>query len=385
MSRRTDWIVFAEDWGAHPSTTQHLVAHFAPEDRVLWIDSLGMRSPTLSRRDLARVLGRLQRSLVPRAPSTDACPADDAPGRTPDRVLRPPFLPWHGRAAARALNGPLLGRAVSAALRSLGMDRPVLVTANPIVFHYLAHLPPAPLVYLRLDDYAALPGVDPSLIAASEPGLIARADLVVAPNPALIPDEARRTLLLPQGVDVERFSAVPPSPPDTRVIGYWGTIDRWLDLALVAALAESAPEWTFELRGRARPEVVADLPSLPNLRLLEPVPHHRLAAAAAHWRGAWAPFRPDLQLPRASPLKLREYLAAGLPTASSPIPEARALPHVTLVGDLAAALRWLREEVAHDSPERRAARRASQADAGWQGRAEALRRAVLALPRRGRR
>src|SRR5690606_34564842 len=131
-------------------------------------------------------------------------------------------------------NGPLIGRAVSAAARSLGLHRPVLVTANPIVGHYLDHLPAAPLVYMRLDDYAALPGVDPSLIAASEPSLIARADLVVAPNPALIPDEARRTLLLPQGVDVERFTAVPTYPPDTRVIGYWGTIDRWLDLALVA-------------------------------------------------------------------------------------------------------------------------------------------------------
>lgn len=371
---RLDWIVFAEDWGGHPSTTQHLAAQLPQDDRILWIDSLGMRSPRLSREDGARIARRLRTMIGPSTPNRDAAPA-----RAPDRVLRLPFLPWHGRGWCRALNRRVIGRAVITAARRLAMRRPLVLTANPISAHYRDALPTGPVIYLRLDDYASLPGVDARLIAASEPGLIAHADLVVAPNAALMPSHARRTLLLPQGVDVHRFATVPLHPPDTRVIGYWGMIDEWLDVDLVTEVARSMPNWTFELRGPARREIADRLRGLSNVRVLDPVPHHRLAAAGARWRGAWAPYRSDLQLPKASPLKLREYLAAGLPTASSPIPEAHALAHVTIVADLQAAEAWIHGEVAADSAERRSARRASQADAGWAGRADTLRRAARSL------
>lgn len=368
-----DWIVFAEDWGSHPSTTQHLVAHLPPDDRVLWVDSIGMRSPRPSPRDAARVLGRLRRTLAPRhAPASVA-------GRAPDRVVRPPFLPWHGEPWCRALNARLIGSAIARQAARLGLERAVLLTANPIVAHYLEALAPSVVIYLRLDDFGALPGVDRALIVAGERVLHARADLVVAPNAALLPSDARRAELIPQGVDVERFAAVPLDPPDTRVIGYWGAIEEWLDYDLIARVARRAPDWTFEMLGRAQPEALRALRSLGNVRVLDPVPHPRLAEVAAGWRGAWAPYRPDRHLLHASPLKLREYLAAGFPTASAPIPESRTLPDVTLVADADQALEWLRTEVMADTREARTARRARQQDAGWDGRARTLRRLALEL------
>ena len=51
-----DWIIFGDDWGRHPSTTQHLVSRFQENDRILWIDSIGMRSPKLSVTDGARAI-----------------------------------------------------------------------------------------------------------------------------------------------------------------------------------------------------------------------------------------------------------------------------------------------------------------------------------------
>jgi len=44
MSTR-DLIVFGEDWGSHPSSTQHIVSHLAANRRVLWVNSLGLRRP----------------------------------------------------------------------------------------------------------------------------------------------------------------------------------------------------------------------------------------------------------------------------------------------------------------------------------------------------
>ncbi len=45
-----DLIVFGEDWGAHPSSTQHLIRAMIPERRVIWVNSLGLRAPRLTAR-----------------------------------------------------------------------------------------------------------------------------------------------------------------------------------------------------------------------------------------------------------------------------------------------------------------------------------------------
>ena len=52
-------VVFAEDWGRHPSATQHLVRRLAATSPVLWINSIGMRRPRLTMRDARRAAGKL--------------------------------------------------------------------------------------------------------------------------------------------------------------------------------------------------------------------------------------------------------------------------------------------------------------------------------------
>lgn len=49
-----DLIVFGEDWGGLPSSTQHLVRHLAPSRRTLWVNSIGLRRPRMTATDLGR-------------------------------------------------------------------------------------------------------------------------------------------------------------------------------------------------------------------------------------------------------------------------------------------------------------------------------------------
>src|SRR5262245_59913999 len=42
-------IVFADDWGRHPSSCQHLVRNLLDECEVSWINTIGTRPPRLSR------------------------------------------------------------------------------------------------------------------------------------------------------------------------------------------------------------------------------------------------------------------------------------------------------------------------------------------------
>jgi len=337
------WLVFGDDWGRHPSTTQHLVRHLPPGDRISWVDSLGMRAPRLSRADLRRVRGRL-------GPS--------APDPRLTHHLRPRLLPWHTNPLAQRLNRHL----------SHWPDADVTLVTNPIAALYLEA--PKRLVYLRLDDWPTFAGVDARFIAAAEPALLARADLVVAPNAQLLEGVARPTLLLPQGVDLDHFGRLPLDPPRTKVVGFWGGLSAWLDQDLITRAAEQHPDWTFELIGK--PEVPLTL-FAPNIHLRGPIPYAELPSVTAHWRGAWLPYRLTPATRGMSPLKLREYLAAGLPTASTDLPEARALGVDIIEATTIGA--WL-TSLAADTASTRAARRQTVARDGWSDRAATLRAAV---------
>jgi len=54
-----DLIVFAEDWGGLPSSTQHLIKQLAKTRKVVWINSIGLRQPTLSVNDIKRLWAKL--------------------------------------------------------------------------------------------------------------------------------------------------------------------------------------------------------------------------------------------------------------------------------------------------------------------------------------
>ncbi len=374
-----DWVVFGDDWGRHASTTQHLVSHLPATDRVVWIDSLGMREPQLTRVDLARVVER-----VAQLRSSSWAPLEPPDGDRPRSYQAPPrlhpfFIPYHRNPLARAANRLLFARAWARPLAHL--RAPIALVANPVAAAYLDLVSPSKVAYLRLDDFANLPGVDPRIVAEFEPALLATpprglATLVAAPNARLLADVDAPTLWLPQGVDPAAFAIVPLTPPDTRVVGFWGLISPWLDQDLVLSTARQHPDWTFELRGPVGTDT--SRLDLPNIRLLPAVPHSQLAAHAVHWRAAWAPLRADPSLSGLSPLKLREYLAAGFPTASTPLPEAHLLP-LTLVGPGTTLDAFLADALS-DTPAKRQARRDSQNDATWSSRAHLLRHTVASLP-----
>jgi glycosyltransferase involved in cell wall biosynthesis len=360
------WLFFGDDWGAHPSTTQHLARAIPADEPVAWVDSLTMRSLRPHPTEVLRVARRLRGRLRP---------AGHAPsGRCPDLRLTPRVLPLHGPVATQA-NRLLLRRPLQALVSALGAP-PVVVVANPVAARHLDNFPHRAVVYLRLDDYARLPGVDADVVARVEPGLLARADVVAATARALLPGAARRSLLLPQGVDTAHFGQAPTSPPGSRVVGFFGLLAPWLDEALIVAAARAHPTWTFEfigpVAGGGRPAFVD---AAPNIRWRGAVPYADLPRAIAGWQAAWIPFKVDALTTAVNPVKLREYLAAGLPVFSTPLPESAAVSGVC-IGDDAAAVGAFLTEAAVDDEARRCARRAAMQGHGWSARLASLRAAV---------
>ncbi len=313
------WLIFGDDWGAHASTTQHLARAIAKEHQVTWIGSIGMRSPRVSFSDARRVLSKLSASA----------PAQPAPVTL--RSLR--LLPFHQSRAALALNR----KVVASFLRREG-PFDVIVSANPVAALLLP--PELPLTYLRLDDYARLPGVDAALVLAAERAMLQRRASVAYTADALRLN-APHELYLPQGVDFEALTR-PVVRARTKTIGFFGLLAEWVDVDLIRGAASALPDVRFEFVGPSRltPDVFA---GSANVSERPSVPFSRLPEATAHWAGAWIPFRVDALTKAVNPLKAREYLALGLPVFSTPLPEVKKLGAlVTLGDDVRQAANWAR-------------------------------------------
>lgn len=375
-----NWVVFGDDWGAHPSTTQHLVRHLPGDDRVVWVDSIGMRSPRLRRADLRRLAVKARGMLTAPAPSPAA---NGAPSERSFCRVRPAVLPWHLVDPVRRLNARVLGRAIRSALDLLGASEPVVLAVNPAATWYLDTFPHRHVAYLRLDDYSRLPGVDPALVAASEPRLLARADAIFATARALLPtgDAAARAHYLPQGVDLAHFASVPLTPPSRPVLGFFGLVAEWVDFELVRQVAAALPDWQLEFIGPVRhlPDSMRDIP---NIQWLPGVPYPDLPRAISRWSAAWIPFVVDELTRGVNPLKVREYLAAGLPVACTPLVEVLPLAEKTdllIASDAPSVAAWAHDLRATDSPERRTARRQSVAGDSWAARSATLHAHIEAL------
>jgi glycosyltransferase involved in cell wall biosynthesis len=88
-----------------------------------------------------------------------------------------------------------------------------------------------------------------------------------------------------------------------------------VDLDLVRATALARPRWSFVLVGKQATGMGA-VRDLPNVRLLGQKPYTLLPAYCRGFDVGIIPFRTNDLTRRANPLKLREYLAAGLPVVT---------------------------------------------------------------------
>lgn len=373
------FIVFGDDWGGHPSSVQHLFRRVARDHRTLWVNTVGLRPPRLDRADAARVARKLRGWLAPARPPARA----DAQGEGLDlHVVSPPMLPWMRPAALRRANRLSVRALVERAALRLGLRDPVVLTTVPNGVDGAGLAGSRTLVYYCVDDFTSWPGVDPVAAASLERELLAACDLVLATSDRLA--ETRRgrrgpTELLPHGVDLEllarsRDPATAPLAGVRRgrpVLGYLGLLDARLDVDLVAAVARARPQWDWVFVGPTDAAPDARL-RLPNVRLAPAVPYARVPEALAAFDVAVLPYV-RTELTRAiNPLKLREYLASGLPVVATSLPEvARFAPEVGLadtVDDFVAAV-----EAALAGPrDRLDARRAALASEGWDARAARL-------------
>lgn len=111
------------------------------------------------------------------------------------------------------------------------------------------------------------------------------------------------------------------------IIGFWGALSPWLDLALIADVAALRPNYNFVLIGGCNIDSTL-LPRADNLHYLGPLDYELLPQYAFFFSAAIIPFQVKPVTLAADPIKAYEYLACGLPVVSTH------LPHLQRVSDI---------------------------------------------------
>ncbi len=372
------------DWDTELWTNQHhLMSRLARENRVLFVESLGLRQPQLAGRDLARIARRLRRGLAPPRASDGL------------HVLSPLVIPLHRNRAVRALNARLLPALVRRAAARLGLRNPILWAYVPQAEVLIDALAPALVVYHCVDDISAHARIDSASFRAAEDRFAARADLVLASAPALaarMRGLSANVLEAANVADIELFArALQPGPTDPAIaalpaprIVFTGAIAAAkLDLPLLRSLARLRPLWSFALVGPVGlgdPHTdISALAAEPNVHLLGVRSYRELPSVLRAADAGLIPYAQNELTASIFPMKVYEYLAAGLPVIATPLPALAGVAEVSSAADAEGLAALLDRALAEDSPARRAQRSAGAAAHSWDARLREIALAVDAL------
>jgi glycosyltransferase involved in cell wall biosynthesis len=368
-----DMLCFSHDWTGDPLSKTHLMRLLARDNRILWVNSIGYRAPSLgNKRDLGRVVQKLK--------------AVAEPVREVEKnlfVFSPLSIPAFSNPLLRALNARSLRWQVRRAMRKLKFRHPISWVFNPAAGVLAGKLHEEKIIYYCVDEYTAFKGVDTSALLAIERSLIDRADLVIVSAEKLLHTKRSShapTLLIRHGVDYDHFASTlrdETKIPDEiarlpkPIIGYFGLIaDDWVDIPLLVHVARSFPTASLVMLGKVTMDVSA-LTREPNIHLLGRKPYADLPAYSKGFDVALIPFPVNEVTLNANPLKAREYLASGLPVISTAIPEVEVLGSCLIGHTPDEFVSRIREALVNPGPNR--ARSRLMQSESWAARVEEIR------------
>jgi glycosyltransferase involved in cell wall biosynthesis len=320
-SEQRPLVVFAEDWGAHPSSTQHLIKVLSQQRKIIWINSIGLRKPRLSWRDILRVSQKIisflstnkQKSQVKRV---------NSPRFT---VINPLVLPCAESGWTVKLCQWFLAKQLVKPLTTMAIHDPIIWCSLPTAVDYLALFKGCPSIYYCGDDFASLAGVDHQQVVKKEQQLVSKVRYIFTASQALLAKfPEQKSVTIPHGVNYKLFNKKQHKKPDDLpagqfIAGFYGSISTWIDQELIVHASKLLPHWQFVFVGQVECNVDR-LMQMSNIHFIGPKNHEQLPAYIQHWNVALLPFKNNQQIKMCNPLKLREYLASGTPIVSTDFP-----------------------------------------------------------------
>ena len=393
----TQLIVFADDWGRHPSSSQHLIRELLPHYPTLWVNTVGTRKPRLSLSDFSRFYHKLRDKMNPFMRLANRIMQQPPENLT---IISPMMYPGFRSPWQRRFNAKRIAHAVNARLQP--GNQYIVITTLPITADLPEQINADRWVYYCVDDYAQWPGVDLEVLQAMEREQLPKMHAFAAVSEvlkehiqAIVPEAG--PMLINHGVDQDLWSGEERerwneslnsddplddtwwwNPPDwvqqwekQSVALFGGLIDARLEVDWLKALKSSSEIDRIALIGPtnsppASLSTVADLPGK--------VTPRQLSAIAELASVLIMPYI-DAPVTRAmQPLKLLEYLATMKPVVVRDLPSTRVWADCCdLASDAESFVRLVEERIKTGTPpEQIEARKRRLAGESWTAKAAQL-------------
>jgi glycosyltransferase involved in cell wall biosynthesis len=210
-----------------------------------------------------------------------------------------------------------------------GGEQPVVWFYTPMALPLLQGLHPSKIVYDCMDELAMFKNA-PKQLLQRESALLNMADVVFTGGPSLYQSKRDRHAnahCFSSSVDAKHFRQAQDreiSHPDQSHIphprlGFYGVIDERFDVELVSRMADAHPDWNIVLVGPVVKIDPATLPKQPNVHYMGQRTYEQLPKFLAGWDVCLLPFAMNDSTKFISPTKVLEYMAAELPSVSTPI------------------------------------------------------------------
>lgn len=255
-------------------------------------------------------------------------------------LLLPAFQIFSGLAT---INNVVLAFFLRRAMRRLGMEQPVLWSYTHFNKPLIKKLGCKKALYECVDDYAGAKGlIKADVVRQQERQTLesVQAAIVTADGlkPPMMPYN-RNIHIVSNAANVSHFNRAATQKqvepvemrniPHPRLV-FLGLTAYWVDLDLLEQIVTQRPGWQVVLVGPVAVDI-SRFDRYPNFHSLGRKPYDNLPQYMAHCDIALNPYVVDDVARGCSPLKLYEYLAAGLPVVSTEMPEARKFTKIVSV------------------------------------------------------
>ena len=279
------------------------------------------------------------------------------------------------------INVAIIQRSIIKATKKIGFTQPVVINAwNPQIGTFLhKKLHEKSTVYYCYDEISVgcwkkEHGVyyENHFLQLVDACIVSSAGLNQSKAPS-----AKQCFVVHNGVDFDLFQLGYSFPKEQPVvIGFLGMIASRIDFSILEEIARRFPKSILMLvggvtfDGRSVDEEVALLKSYPNVKFTGSQPQETLPCFLKSFHVGIIPNVKNIQTAAVYPLKINEYLAAGIPVVTTDFaPLNDFVDHITIAHSTEEFIQGIERELKTDNDQKRVARQNIARQNSWNNRA----------------
>jgi glycosyltransferase involved in cell wall biosynthesis len=318
--QKENFIIFGEDFERHPHALEHVLRPLFENNRFIWVETIGLRSPRFNLYDLKRISEKILKWFSQRV----SAKKNHVTKTKNVFVISPFMIPFNQYFLIRKFNQWNVTRSIQKILLLHKMDHPISIASVPNAADYIGHFNEHLKIYYCVDEFSLWPGLNKKLVEHLEKSLIRNVDLIVATSEFLTQSKTisgQLTPLITHGVDFHHFNIGSQKSPSLRLqLCYFGLFDERSDQNIIEEIARAIPNCEIHIFGKIACNV-KQLNTLKNIFFHGNIHYQDLPKAILKMDIFLLPYKRNKLTDNINPLKLKEYLSTGRPVIATELPE----------------------------------------------------------------